>query len=651
MSVRIICGDCREVLTTLPDASVNCIVTSPPYFNLRDYQVDGQIGMEKTPSEFIAVMVAVFREALRVLRDDGTAWVVIGDSYASGKGTCFNPGGGPKSYIQEKQRYPLDRGNKSTLARAGLKPKDLIGIPWMLAFALRDDGWYLRSDIIWCLSGGTWLYARTKKGDMPIMVRDLARLKRGTVKLWNGEKWTPLLGMSKSHRRGNEIEIVLRSGERISCTPGHRFPTQRGLLLAGELTPGDVLTSCQLPEPYPRKDCAIDEDAAWLAGLYIAEGSMAGDTIQIAGHAKEEARWARLQIIAGKYGGTATRTVKGNCMNIRLYGKVLCALLNELVTGRTAHDKGFAPVVWRYSNAFVASMLDGYLSGDGHRDSNRWRLGFCRNYNLERDLRTACARLGYSLTLNLSSVPYDGRMVPTFRGELRKERSGHHNERSRNEVMEIRKARCREVCDIGVDDEPHTYALASGILTHNSKPNPMPESVTDRCTKAHEYIFLLSKSERYYFDQEAIAEPAIYGDNGSAFDGEYDTATRRGIGKKRRKTVARGNFNGKTHAFTGREAFRAIKDTRNKRDVWTVATEPYSGAHFATFPTTLIRPCILAGCPRGGVVLDPFAGSGTTGEVCEEEGRNSILIELNPAYVTLAHHRTAQQGLFAGRAR
>jgi DNA modification methylase len=94
-------------------------------------------------------MVEVFRLVRELLRDDGTLWLNIGDSYASGKGTCFNPGGGPMSYIQEKQRYPLDRGNRSTLARSGLKPKDLVGIPWMLAFALRADGWYLRSEIIW----------------------------------------------------------------------------------------------------------------------------------------------------------------------------------------------------------------------------------------------------------------------------------------------------------------------------------------------------------------------------------------------------------------------------------------------------------------------------------------------------------------------
>ena len=163
-----------------------------------------------------------------------------------------------------------------------LKQKDDAGIPWRVAFALQADGWYLRSDIIWCLSGGTWVYAKTQKGEMPMMIKDIARLDPKTVKLWNGKKWTQVLGMSRSERKGDEIELALRSGERISCTPTHKFPTDKGLKEAKDITIGDVLQFCRLPEPEQPRDCVIDEDAAWLAGLYIAEGSMAGDTIQIA---------------------------------------------------------------------------------------------------------------------------------------------------------------------------------------------------------------------------------------------------------------------------------------------------------------------------------------------------------------------------------
>jgi site-specific DNA-methyltransferase (adenine-specific) len=146
MGYRIIVGDCVEGLRTIADCSVQCCVTSPPYYGLRDYGHDGQIGLEDTPEEYISKMVEVFREVKRVLRDDGTLWLNIGDSYSAAStgslGNKITLGGG-----QNNQAAALSRPNKTGFA--GIKPKDLIGIPWMLAFALRADGWYLRQDIIW----------------------------------------------------------------------------------------------------------------------------------------------------------------------------------------------------------------------------------------------------------------------------------------------------------------------------------------------------------------------------------------------------------------------------------------------------------------------------------------------------------------------
>jgi DNA modification methylase len=164
------------------------------------------------------------------------------------------------------------------------------------------------------------------------------------------------------------------------------------------------------------------------------------------------------------------------------------------------------------------------------------------------------------------------------------------------------------------------WILRSDIIW--SKPNPMPESVTDRPTKAHEYIFLLAKQERYYYDADAIREPHNhkwwYENVGAEYmtpsDGRNDGGKRKGNGSL---------------------------DGRNKRTVWEVTPQPYAEAHFATFPPELIRPCILAGCPAGGVVLDPFFGSGTTGQVCVETGRNWLGVELNPKYITLAKKRIA----------
>lgn len=594
-------GDSLEVLKTLPDKSVHCCVTSPPYWGLRDYGVPGQIGLEPTPEEYVSRLVDVFREVRRVLRDDGTCWVNLGDSYTSGGRKERDPG---QSKIHPAYMGDNFKDGLRPDTPSGLKPKDLVGIPWMVAFALRADGWYLRSDIIWCLSGGTKVYARTQKGDAPMTIKDLARLDPSTVKLWNGEKWTQLLGVSKSTRRGDEITLVLRSGERISCTPTHKFPTRRGLLEAKDIVVGDILERCVLPEPdQPKEPAFIGEDAAWLAGLYVAEGSRSGDTIQIAGHAKETERWERLQAIAVAYGGYATRTIDENRMDIRLYGKVLNAVIDELVSGRTAKGKHFSPVVWRYSNRFLEAILDGYLAGNGHYDAknDRWRLGFTRNYNLESDLRTICARLGYKLKLNLSHVTYNGKRVPTFRGEIRKTRSGHWNEKDPGEIVAIQKARCREVYDLGVADDPHLFALTSGALTHNSKPNSMPESVTDRPTKAHEYIFLLAKSERYYYDADAIKEPVAP----STIDrGKVDFGGKKG----REYKPVKGDPNYRAgHEQWGRtfDYRKSCVNGRNKRTVWTVATQPFLEAHFATFPPDLIRPCILAGtspqaCPVCG---------------------------------------------------
>ncbi|HEV2673271.1 MAG TPA: site-specific DNA-methyltransferase [Aliidongia sp.] len=317
MTTRILVGDCRSILRTLPDRSVHCCVTSPPYFGLRDYGVDGQIGLEATPSAFVKEMVAVFREVRRVLRDDGTLWLNLGDSY--------NGQGARSPNIREDGSLSYRAGGQA-IQVPGLKSKDLIGIPWRVAFALQADGWYLRSDIIW------------------------------------------------------------------------------------------------------------------------------------------------------------------------------------------------------------------------------------------------------------------------------------------------------------------------------SKPNPMPESVTDRPTKAHEYLFLLSKSARYFYDADAIREVATVGDNGSSFTGERDLSVhpnrgmkRRSGNKARKPGTARGCPDGTGSNVCGSVPWEG--EGRNKRSVWTVATAPFKEAHFATFPPALIEDCIKAGCPKGGLVMDPFGGAGTTGLVADRLQRDALLIELNPEYALMARRR------------
>jgi len=170
------------------------------------------------------------------------------------------------------------------------------------------------------------------------------------------------------------------------------------------------------------------------------------------------------------------------------------------------------------------------------------------------------------------------------------------------------------------------WYLRQDIIWH--KPNPMPESVRDRCTKAHEYVFLLSKSERYYFDSEAIKEPATSNASGAA-------ASFKRSGSKREQTIPGQGYG--THRPDREDV--AYNETRNKRSVWNVATRPYSGAHFATFPPALIEPCILAGSRPGDIVLDPFMGSGTTAAVALQHGRQYLGCELNEANDQLQQER------------
>jgi len=300
-------GDCREIMRRWKEQGIKAqtCVTSPPYYGLRDYGHDGQIGLEETPEQYIAAMVEVFRCVWDVLEDDGTLWLNIGDSYASNTSAGDKTFGNPEFNKNRPSRVATKTASKSV--PKGCKPKDLIGIPWMLAFALRVDGWYLRQDIIW------------------------------------------------------------------------------------------------------------------------------------------------------------------------------------------------------------------------------------------------------------------------------------------------------------------------------HKPNPMPESVQDRCTKAHEYIFLLSKSQKYYYNADAIKDPV-----------KQDWGTR---------DRSEGKYHNEGSGLQPHSGLEKSYEMANKRSVWTVPTKPYRGAHFAVFPPELIEPCIMAGAPRGGIVLDPFMGSGTTAQVAQNLGRKYLGCELNKEYAPLQAERTQQFSL------
>lgn len=392
MSVRIINGDCRDILKTLPDESVHCVVTSPPYFGLRDYGVDGQIGLEGTPDAFVAEMVAVFREVRRVLRDDGTLWLNLGDSYAGSWGAQGRNGQmSDRSVISAQQIAAAAKKTTRTGSIAegtGLKPKDLIGIPWRVAFALQADGWYLRQDIIW-----------HKPNPMPESVTD-------------------------------------------RCTKAHEY-----VFLFSKSS-----------------NYRYDADAIAEAA---AESSIA--------------RWS--QDVEGQAG-------------------------SDRVPGKT--------------NGAIKAV------GGTQRAQARRAVELARSAGLT-DQHIAAIRA------------------------------------------------------VGITDAGKARITQDGT----GKNDPAVQALAD----------------------EAKA----------ALGGYY------------------------------REFL--ISEKRNRRSVWTVATMPFKEAHFATFPTALVEPCILAGCPVGGTVLDPFGGAGTTGLVADRLQRNAILLELNPEYAAMAERRIFNDApLFAGDA-
>jgi hypothetical protein len=547
-------------------------------------------------------MVDVFREVRRVLRADGTLWLNLGDSYASGEVGRVDAGRGvDKQFASKYDDAQAPRAERRIKQVTGLKPKDLCGIPWRVAFALQADGWYLRSDIVWCLSGGTRLYARTQKGDMPASLKDLVRLDPATVKLWNGERWTQVLGWHRSESRGEPLEVELASGERIGCTPGHIWPTQRGNVRADELTPGDVLQTARLPQPEtpdaPR--FLPDAEVGWLVGRYLADGSMSGDTVQIACHANEaeDVRSRAGGVAVALHGSAVAHRTKGYAATVNLNGPLTAALVRGYVYGSNARTKGLTSRVWRRSDDFLRALLVGYLEGDGHYDekNDRWRLGFTRNDRLAADLRTLAARLGLPLRLSIGTTTGFGKTWPVYHGQVRLTPERQRSEYGR--VVAVRRSKGREFWDVEVEDDPHLFALASGVLTHNSKQNPMPESVTDRPTKAHEYVFLLTRSPRYFFDQEAVREK--YQDGPGLTGGAYSPPGQSPHGNARGPDGRRvTRVLGADGSIQHRDGERWPNGGRNIRSVWEIATQPYAEAHFATFPEALVERCVKAGCPE-----------------------------------------------------
>ena len=475
MSATVLYGDCRDILPTLDAGSVQTCVTSPPYFGLRDYGVSGQIGLESTPDAYVAEMVAVFRAVKRVLRDDGTLWLNLGDSFSGHTPVGFRPGNEAKNG---------GASNKNGVGRVeGLKAKDLIGIPWRVAFALQQP-----------------------------------------------------------------YEVVTIKGR---------------------------------------------TDRAWLAALIDGEGCITTTMAQPT-TGKNESYAIVVQV----------RMSDRECLDRIVAITGMSHVQAEALSPSMANGNQRPASCWKIAGENAATVLAEiypYLLIKKRQALVAWNL----------------QRLKDGITTKR------GIAIPAENMEMRRELHRVIRALNQRESVDV-PGWCREP---EYTVEPGWY-LRSDVIWH--KPNPMPESVTDRPTKAHEYLFLLAKSERYFYDADAIAEPYA---NGPDWIGRAPTLALK-------ENDDRGDGGGR--ATTGNPL------GRNRRSVWTVATQPFKGAHFATFPPALIEPCILAGSKRGDTVLDPFGGAGTTGLVADRLGRNAVLCELNPAYAEMARRRiTDDAPLFA----
>jgi len=449
-------GNALDVLKEMPDESVHCCVTSPPYWGLRDYGVDGQIGLEPSPEEYVSKMVEVFREVRRVLRDDGTLWLNLGDSYAAGS-RDFN------SFRRDRAHVAVP----AVKTPPGLKPKDLVGVPWMVAKALRDPYY------------------------------------TGTIK-------------------------------RV-------------------------------------------EDRIWLAAMIDGEGCMF--------------------IHKRKAGSPA-------------YSKFRKKDGAEVEYNRTADTYGAGLEVANCHEEIVKRCLE--ITGMGSICSQGPEQNARRKQQIFRwNLRTnACRDIIREVYPYLVGKKHEARLLIGCPSSGEQAHAAH-------EALKILHNGGFTDVDFPEPKSMHEegFYLRQDIIW--AKKNCMPESVTDRCTKSHEYLFLMSKSGKYYYDFNAIAEMCLWGESWRA----SDTHT----------AIGQGGKHGKTSIFKKR--WENKTGIRNKRSVWTVATQPFSGAHFATFPPALIEPCILAGCPAGGTVLDPFFGAGTTGVVSYRLGRKFVGIELSQKYL------------------
>ena len=573
-------GDAEDILKSMEDNSVDCVVTSPPYDNLRSYM---GVGDTWNHGKFCAIA----QELYRVVKPGGVVVWVVNDKTEKGSET---------------------------------------GTSFRQALHFMDIGFNLNDTMIWCLSGGENLYVKSHKGVMPMTIKDMVRLKPETIQLWDGEKWVNVVGWRENTDTKTKTRIQLRSGENIYCTQEHRWVLENGEeVLTKDLKVGNVLKTCMLPETDEHNPIYLTDDILWLMGLYIAEGSHSEDTIQIS-LCSDELKWIeKIDKAITSVGGTITYTINGNSLNVRCYSKIFNAILSQYIGGQTAKNKHLNSICWKLSNDKLKKIVEGYLDGDGAYDvrNNRWRLRFTENPYLERDLRVLAARLGAKITLlrRGARIKSLNKEYPSIRGEWRWKPTNHYNSKKMSEILLITEEKMKDnekMWDIEVDSDEHLFSLASGVITHNCKSNPMPQVKQPRYNQVFEYMFIFSKVAPKTFNP--IMEP--YKCAGQVYD-----STCKNIGGE----------NGRTH-----KTFNVNKE-KVKSNVWNIAVAQNKTSHPAVYPLQIALDHIRSWTNEGDIVLDPFMGSGTTGLAALELNRKFVGIEMNNEYFELSKQRILEK--------
>lgn len=629
------------------------IASSWPYYAKARYSDDPEEWGATTLARYLDDGVGYAQAAWEAARPG--AWMVLN----LGDGRANTGGSGGQVRDAGQRKYCQDRDH-------GVEGQQWLMVPEQAALAVRSQtGWQLTGRVIWhkCLGGGTWMYVRVDGScrvvPLSTLYNQMGDEPKG-LEVWNGTTWTAVTAMAKRPASGDELELTLRNGERLTCSPDHRWPLGENMRHpaptgtvreARNLVVGDVLAMVDLPEPEePRRPAHLpDDDIGWLVGLYVAEGNRMETIggyvkgITLAGHAKEDERHKRLQWIAEQYDATYTLVPgRGHGVSARLFSPVLGGVIGRYVEGRTSKSKWLLPAAWNRSNDFLSAVLDGYLHGDGSWEEakRRWRLNFGDNAGLAAQLRALTARLGLSLRLRYGYSAVNGQQFRSYRGDLRQTHTGRN--RADSEIIGIRSASLHRdwMYDLAVADEPHVYALASGILTHNCTPVLADCSAwhlkrNRRPGLQHEMLYLFWKpGGRQTFNTDVLVEhrdPAAV--DAQAFL-DRATAAAKGLTPAERKRLT---GLGVLPSTAERRSIERLARPGLKGllgDVWDLPKHT-SAPPWATtaddvkaWPDALCERLVLLLTKPGDLSVDPCGGYGSLARAADHLGRRGVALDL-----------------------